>query len=74
MIEIIGLELPPGKIMFWLEVSRVQFRGAFDRIPQWQSHLDTIDIAFDEDDDLTELDLNCDSEYWSIHTAASLFE
>ena len=54
MIEIIGLELPPGKIMFWLEVSRVQFRRAFDRIPQWQSHLDTIDIAFDEDDDLTE--------------------
>ena len=31
--------------MFWLEVLGVEFRCAFDRIPQWQSHLDGIDIA-----------------------------
>ena len=36
--------------MFWLEVSRVQFCCTFDRVPQWQSHLDSIDIAFDLND------------------------
>ena len=37
--------------MFWLEVLGVEFRCAFDRVPQWQSHLDSIDIAYDDDDD-----------------------
>ena len=39
------LKSPPGKVVFWLEVFGVEFRCAFDRIPQWQSHLDGIDIA-----------------------------